>query len=78
MRSLLAETDWGLVKRDEEGFYLAFLYSSSVPFPLPPLFCLGRVDTMEDRKYLVFRFSRRGWIQPLYNSSRNGENTSGT
>ncbi len=65
LQRVLHDTDWGLVKRDDSGFYLAFPFATGRPFPIPPLFCLCRLETMEDRRYVVFRFSRRGWVEPL-------------
>ncbi len=78
LQRVLRETDWGLVKRDGEGFFLAFPWSRRAPFPIPPLFCLSRVQALEGRPYIVFRFSRRGWAEPLYNPSAPGDTTSGT
>lgn len=78
LQNLLRETDWGLVKRDTEGFFLAFPYVGREPFPLPPLFCLSRIETMDGRRYLVFRFSRRGWAEPLYKFSAWGDNRTET
>lgn len=62
-----------LLKRDGEGFWLAFPYSSREAFPLPPLFCLGRLGRLSDRWHILFRFSRRGEPEVLHNISVLGE-----
>lgn len=68
----------GLLNRDMEGFFLAFPWSGGEPFPLPPLFCLARVETMGGRQYAVFRFSRQGRPELLHNFSGAGENRDAT
>ncbi len=78
LQRVLRDTDWGLLKRDQDGFFLAFPWTERAPFPIPPLMCLCRVERLEGRQYTVFRFSRRGWAQPLYNTSSAGNNSSGT
>ena len=74
----LRQVKRGLLKRDVEGFFLAFPWSSREPFPLPPLFCLARVETMGERRYVVFRFSRQGKPELLHNFSGAGENRDAT
>lgn len=69
----LKGVDRALLKRDMEGFCLAFPYSPHDPFPIPPLFCLSRVDRMGGRRYVVFRFSRRGRPEILHNISADGQ-----
>lgn len=65
----LKGVDRALLKRDLEGFCLAFPYSAQDPFPIPPLFCLARLERLWNRRYVVFRFSRRGrpeiWEDPV-------------
>lgn len=73
LQRLLREVDWALVKRDGEGFFLAFPHQPEGPFPLPPLFCLARTERLEGRLYQVFRFSRRGWAQPVYKIPPEGD-----
>lgn len=73
LQRLLRETDWGLVKRDQEGFFLAFLCMPEGMFLLPPLFCLARIVRLEGRLYQVFRFSRRGWAEPMYRIPSEGD-----
>ena len=64
----------GLLKRDEEGFLLAFPYSPRSPFPVLPLFCLGGLEQIGEKWYLLLRFSHRGVPQLLHNISVPGEN----
>lgn len=52
--------DRALLRRDMEGFCLAFPWSPQAPFPIPALFCLAGMRRMGGRWYVVFRFSRRG------------------
>lgn len=68
----------GLLKRDMEGFFLAFPWSRHEPFPIPPLFCLSRLELMPGGRYAVFRFSRQGRPEPLHKFSGEGENRSAT
>ncbi len=79
---MLSRCLWGvnraLLKRDLEGFFLALPYSPHAPFPIPPLFCLSRLERLSDKWYVLFRFSRQGCPEVLHNSSRGGENRSGT
>lgn len=67
-----------LLKRDMEGFLLAFPWSCHEPFPIPPLFCLARIETLTDRRYTLFRFSRQGVPELLHNFSAAGENRGAT
>lgn len=50
----------GAIYREESegGFTLAYLYSAGRPFPLVPLFCLARLETIEGKNYLLFSFDR--------------------
>lgn len=63
-----------LLKRDMEGFLLAFPWSCREPFPIPPLFCLSRVEILSGRRCVMFRFSRQGRPELLHNFSAEGEN----
>lgn len=63
-----------LLKRDMEGFFLAFPWSKGEAFPIPPLFCLGELRTMQGGLYVIFRFSRQGRPELLHNFSAGGEN----
>lgn len=50
----------GFLKRDSEGFWLAFLWERGKEFPLPMLFCLAQVIKMEEKSFVVFRFTPQG------------------
>ncbi len=63
-----------LVKRDADGFFLAAPYAPNCPFPIPPLFCLGWMERLGGRWYVVFRFSRQGVPELLHNFPAGGEN----
>lgn len=63
-----------LLKRDVEGFLLAFPWSRHEPFPIPPLFCLAQIKKMSGKRYVIYRFSRRGCPELLHNFSGEGEN----
>lgn len=67
-----------LLKRDVEGFYLAFPWPRHQPFPIPPLFCLAKAERLSGNWYILFRFSRRGIPELLHNFSGMGENGSET
>lgn len=67
-----------LLKRDVEGFLLAFPWSRHEPFPIPPLFCLARLESMPGGRFVVFRFSRQGHPELLHNFPEQGENRSAT
>ena len=49
-----------LLRRGEEGFELAFPFDPSAPFPLEPLFCLGRLKRLDRGWHVLFSFSARG------------------
>lgn len=55
------ESHRGLLRRQPEGdFRLAFPWDPASPFPLVPLFCFARVETLGGRPHLVFRFRSGG------------------
>ena len=54
-RSFLVET---LQKKG--CFQLAWPWDPEAPFPLPPVFCFARVQSLGDRPYLVFQFQPGG------------------
>lgn len=60
LRECARELRWALLKRDIEGFFLALPWEKGKPFPLPPLFCLARLERLEGKRYILFRFSRQG------------------
>ena len=78
LREVLRETRRGLLRRDPEGFFLAFPYSDRNPFPIPPLFCLARLERLGGNWYTVFRFSRQGRPELLHNFSGPGDNSNET
>jgi hypothetical protein len=53
---------WGgfLWRPEGEGFALAAPLEHHRPFPLPPLFCLGRVEEIQGRTHVIWRFDREG------------------
>ncbi len=60
VRLALQDTHRALLRREEEGFLLALPFGPGLPFPIPSLFCLCRVERLEGKNHAVFRFSRRG------------------
>lgn len=70
----LRGVDRALIKRGADGFFLAVPYVPGCPFPIPPLFCLGRIEKMGGRWYTLFRFSRQGAPELLHNFPSNGDN----
>lgn len=67
-----------LLRRDMEGFFLAVPWSRHDPFPIPPLFCLSRLEMLSGRRCVIFRFSRQGQPELLHNFSGVGENRGAT
>lgn len=53
---------WGpmLLRETVEGFQLAAPLDPLRPFPMTPLFCLGRTAQIEGRTHVVFSFGREG------------------
>ncbi len=49
-----------LLRREAEGFSLAYRYRPDRPFPLTPLFCFARLEEMEGELYLCFPFRKGG------------------
>ncbi len=74
----LRGTKRALLRREEEGFFLAFPWPCREGFPLPPLFCLSRVEAIGDRRYILFRFSRGGKPELLHNFFQQGQDGHGT
>ena len=60
LREYAREIRWAFLKRDIEGFFLALPWEKGKPFPLPSLFCLAKAERLEGKRYILFRFSRRG------------------
>ena len=69
LRECAREFHWAFLKRDMEGFFLALPWEGKKPFPLTPLFCLARVERLEGKWYILFRFSRQGKPELLHNFS---------
>ena len=49
-----------LMRREENGFLLAYRYEPDSPFPLTPLFCFARMMRLNGRDYLCFPFRPGG------------------
>ena len=49
-----------LIRREENGFLLAYRYEPDSPFPLTPLFCFARLMQLNGRDYLCFPFRPGG------------------
>lgn len=45
--------------RGESGKLLALPYSESAPFPLPELFCLAHIGTVDGRKCVIYRVNEK-------------------
>lgn len=54
----------GFLRRASNGFWLAFLWNKGNEFPLAMLFCLAQVIKIEEKDFVVFRFSEQG--KPLF------------
>ena len=54
----------GQAGRNRGGFRIALPWDPGQPFPLPPLFCFARLQTIGKDLYLVFSFDGREW--PLF------------
>ncbi len=50
--------------QNRPGFRIALPWDPNQPFPLPPLFCFARLQTIGKNLYLVFSFDGREW--PLF------------
>ena len=53
-----------LGRREGEWVWLAAPFSPGRPFPVPALFCLGRLERIGEGDYVVWRFDRGGrpWV----------------
>ncbi len=56
----LQQTQRALLRREETGFQLGLPFGPKLPFPIPSLFCLSRIEYLDGTPYALFRFSRRG------------------
>ena len=62
----MAQTRRALLRRQEKGFQLALLWPEGTAFPLCPLFCFARLQSLGGERYAVFWFDAEGWpILPL-------------
>lgn len=67
-----------LIRREEEGFCLAFPREGEAPFPIPPLFCLSEPRKLAGRWYDIFWFSGEGTPQLPHEFETLGDTTSET
>ena len=44
---------------EKRGKLLALPYSESAPFPLPELFCLAHIGTVDGRKCVIYRVNEK-------------------
>jgi len=52
----------GVLTRWENGLrLLALPYDPKRPFPLAPMFCLARIETIRGNRYAVYAFDGREW-----------------
>jgi len=49
-----------LIQKGAQGFLLALPFDPGAPFPLPPLFCLSRMEKLDGQNYFLFSFSPEG------------------
>ena len=54
--SLLSDA---MVREEKSGKLLALPYSESAPFPLPELFCLAHIGTVDGRKCVIYRVNEK-------------------
>lgn len=60
LRRLYCDSQGAFLRRDSDGFSLAYPLSCRAPFPLPALFCFARVQCLGERGWWVFSFDRSG------------------
>ena len=53
-----------LSRSGPEEVELAYPFRTDCPLPLTPLFCLARVEGVNGRRCIVWRFDRTGWPRP--------------
>lgn len=61
LRRLYCDSRGAFMRRDEDGFTLAYPLSCRGPFPLPALFCFARAECLGERGWWVFSFDPEGW-----------------
>ena len=62
--SQLAGEGGAWLKKEENGFCLAYPFDAGRPLPMAPLFCFVRVKRIAGRDYAVLPFSACGWPRP--------------
>ena len=48
-----------MVREEKRGKLLALPYSENAPFPLPELFCLAHIGTVDGRKCVIYRVNEK-------------------
>ncbi len=66
---------WALYRKEERGFVLAFPFDPSHPFPVPPLFCLARLERVDGQGHVLFYFDAGGNPLLPHNGNDCGENS---
>lgn len=62
-----------LCQRGDAGFCLAAPFRTDSPMPLSALFCLARIEQVEGRPHLVWRFNREGGRKSRIKGERTGK-----
>lgn len=78
LRECGRELRWAFLRQDMDGFFLALPWEKQKPFPLSSLFCLASLEKIEEKWYILFRFSRQGKPELLHKISGVGENRDAT
>lgn len=65
LRHAARELAWGLVRRNTEGFELALPVQDGKQFPITPLFCFARIETIGTGRFAVYCFNEKG--MPILN-----------
>ena len=72
LRRSAAQVTGLLLRREKAGFWLAAPYGERSPFPMAPLFCLGRPGRIGGRRYILYRFDDAGVPQYPHEIPENG------
>ena len=60
-----------LWRAEKGGRCLALPYAPDAPFPLAELFCFAKIDKINGKDYIVYRFDASGWpIMPSVDAQR--------
>ena len=62
----------GLLRREEDGFSLALPFRTDRRFPLTPLFCFAKVESLGEEHYAIFCFNRCGCPRPPHKGETQG------